>query len=98
MRFPKPAANTIAVLGIGALNVERSWPSGIVCFRWLPQRPRQVALIPEDKRPEQRMLEVLGEMALDPRQVGQILRLAVPLVEPRENAQNFGRALRAHCG
>ena len=43
------------------------------------------------------MLEVLGEMALDPRQVGQILRLAVPLVEPRENAQNFGRALRAHC-
>ena len=42
------------------------------------------------------MGEIAVEVALDPRQVPQILRLAVPLVEPGEDAQDLGRSLRAH--
>ena len=42
------------------------------------------------------MGEVARQVALDARQVPQILRLAVALVEAGEDAEDLGRALRAH--
>src|SRR5271166_5447601 len=55
-----------------------------------------MALVPERERLEQWMREILLEVALDPRQVAEVLRLAVALVEPGEESKDFGRALRAH--
>src|SRR5271156_2283156 len=98
IRIPSPAANTMAVLGTGGLiggsSVKKA--SGIGFDGRLAERPRQVVLIPDRKRPKQRMGEIAVEVALDPRQVPQVLRLAIPLVEPGEDAQDLGRPLRAH--
>ena len=44
------------------------------------------------------MGEVARKVALDPRQVAQVVRLAVALVEPGEEAKDLGGALRAHRG
>ena len=41
------------------------------------------------------MREVAHQVGFDPRQVLKVLRLAVAPVEPGENAENLGRALRA---
>src|SRR5271170_6334828 len=98
IRIPRPAANTMAVLGTGGLiggsSVKKA--SGIGFDGRLAERPRQVVLIPERKRPKQRMGEIAGQVALDPRQMPQIFGLAVPLVEPGEDAENLGCPLRAH--
>src|SRR5271154_73280 len=96
IRIPSPAANTMAVLGtglIGGSSVKKA--SGIGFDGRLAERPRQVVLIPERKRPKQRMGEIAVEVALDPRQVPQILRLAVPLVEAGGDAPDLGCPLRA---
>ena len=60
------------------------------------ERARQMGREPLPQRFERGMGEVLGERPLDARQQPQILRLAVAAVEPREKAENLGRALRAH--
>ena len=44
------------------------------------------------------MGEIAGQIALDPRQVAQVLGLFVALIEAGEQAKDFGRALGAHCG
>ena len=44
------------------------------------------------------MPETLAEIGLDARQMPQILRLAVTLVETGENAKNFRRPLRSENG
>src|SRR5277367_5900711 len=97
IRIPSPAANTMAVLGTGGLiggsSVKKA--SGIGFDGRLAERPRQVVLIPERKRPKQRMGEIAGQVALDPRQVAQVLGLAVPLVEAGEDAEDLGRPLGA---
>src|SRR5947209_4868469 len=96
MRLPKPAANTIAVFGKAAvMNADQSGESR-ASARPGPQRPRQMVLVPEQKRVQQRMSEVLCQVALDPRQMVEVLRLAVPLLETGENAEDLGCALRRH--
>src|SRR5580698_11318692 len=81
MRVPNPAANTMAVFGTGGLiRPQRSGLRVGIDRRWA-ERPRQVVLIPDRKRPKQRMGEVARDVALDPRQVAQVLRLMIAFVE-----------------
>src|SRR6185312_2670862 len=85
IRVPRPAANTMAVLGTGLIG------ASAVGFRGKrTQSPRQMILIPERERLKQRMGEVALEVALDPRQVAQIVRLAVALVQSCEEAEDLG--------
>src|SRR5690349_5807095 len=95
IRVPSPAANTMAVLGTGLIGASAVLTSGIGFGGKGTQRPRQVILIPERERLKQRMGEVALEVALDPRQVAQVIRLAVALVESGEETENLCRALRA---
>src|SRR3984957_21228424 len=84
IRIPSPAAKTMAVFGMGRLiSPQRSIFRVGFRGQWA-KRPRQVALIPDRKRPKQRMGEIAGQIALDPRQVAQVLRLVIAFVEPGE--------------
>ena len=62
------------------------------------REPRQVGLIPGLELRQDRVGEVAREVGLDPRQVPEVLRLAVALVEAGEDAEHLGGALRAHDG
>src|ERR1700722_11088307 len=98
MRAPNPAANTMAVLGTGRLiRPQRSVFRVGIDRRWA-ESPRQVILIPDRKRPKQRMSEVTRKIALDPRQVAQVLGLVITFVEASEKPQDLCAALGAHCG
>src|SRR6185437_7468666 len=96
IRVPSPAANTMAVLGTGLIGASAVLTSEIGFGGKGTQRPRQVILIPERERLKQRMGEVALEVALDPRQVAQVVWLAVALVQSCEEAEDLGCALRAH--
>src|SRR5271154_4033312 len=98
IRMPSPAANTMAVLGTGGLIGPRRSASRVGFDRRWTQRPRQVVAIPDRERLKQWMGEIARQVALDPRQVMQVLWLAVALVEPGEQAKDLGGALGAHRG
>src|ERR1700743_3439535 len=84
IRMPNPAANTMAVFGTGRLiRPQRSGFRVGIDRRWA-QRPRQVILIPDRERLQQRMGAGAGEVALDSWQMAQILRLMIALVEASE--------------
>src|SRR5579871_3178218 len=87
MRVPRPAANTIA---LWICNPAIVGPTS----RRLHQRSRQMVLVPGLELGQNRMAETLDEIALDARQVRQILRLAVPPVEAGKETQELGGALR----
>src|SRR5579883_2870960 len=109
MRKPRPAAKTIAVLGVwggfipplardGARAVAQTSDE---LRQWSfggAERLRQIGLMPHFNRRQQRVGEALGEDALDARKMGEILRLAVAPIEPGEYAEDFSRPLRAHRG
>src|SRR4029077_1492916 len=98
IRVPSPAANTMAVFGTGRLiGPQRSGIRVGIDRRWA-ERPGKVVLIPDRKRPKQRMGEVAREVTLDPRQVAKVLGLFVALIEPGEQAKNLRGALGAHRG
>src|ERR1700674_587141 len=98
MRAPRPAANTMAALGIcgDAMSCARFKKSGFGARVLAAERARQMGLIPELDRLQQGMRKTLAEIAFYARQVREVSRLAVALIEPRENAEDLGRPLRAH--
>src|SRR5215213_10265922 len=92
MRFPSPAARTMAVL-IGWRLV---WLMGDALRA--RHEPWQVRLVPGAQAQQGRMVQVAGEIGLDPRQMDEIGGLAIAFVQSREDADHFGRALRDHDG
>src|ERR1700691_4089457 len=98
MRVPNPAANTMAVFGTGGLiRPQRSGLRVGIDRRWA-ERPRQVVPIPDPKGLKQRMGEIAGQIALDPRQVAKVLGLFIALIESGEEAEDLGGALGSHRG
>src|ERR1700722_16543205 len=96
MRVPNPAANTMAVFGTGGLiRPQRSGFRVGIDRRWA-ERPRQVVPIPDRERLKQWMGEIARQIALDPRQVAQVLGLMIAFVEPSEQAKDLGGALGSH--
>src|ERR1700733_1175617 len=88
----------MAVFGTGRLIGPQQSIFRIGFDRRSAERPRQVVLIPDRKRPKQRMGEVARKVTLDPRQVAQVLRLMIAFVESGEQAKNLGGALGSHRG
>src|SRR3954468_17936007 len=88
MRLPSPAASTIAQatpeLGASVMRV-------FTPVEGLGRRgkPRDVRLVPPLEAGERRMGEVAGEIRFDPGHVGEVLRLAVALVQAREDAEDL---------
>src|SRR4051812_5637638 len=84
MRSPRPAASTMAV-------------RGIVIGRFLGCRRshgrRHVLRVPVAQLGQRRMGQRTLQVAPYPRDVSDVLRLAVAAVEPREDAENLGGAL-----
>src|SRR5205085_1447708 len=78
-RFPRIA---------GASNLERAR------HQVSSTRRGDVGVVPGFERRQGRMRERALEIGVDPRQMPKILRLAVAVVEPGENPQNLGGALR----
>src|SRR5690242_14682453 len=62
-------------------------------MRWWHSWRRYMLLVPAGEAREGRMPQRTLQIAEHARQVAKILRLAVALVEPRENTQDFGRTL-----
>src|ERR1700750_2842194 len=100
MRWPSPAASTMAVRGVAVL------PAGCAITN-LPQtcwalsyrlERRHVPIIPGPQGGKCRMRQRPLQIAPYAGHMTQILRLAIAPVEPRENAQDLGGALRGHHG
>src|SRR5882672_2907750 len=98
MRVPNPAANTMAVFGTGRLIRPQQSIFRVGFDRRWAERPRKVIAIPDRERLKQRVREIARQIALDPRQVAQVLRLVIALVEPGEEAKDLCGALGAHRG
>src|SRR5262245_41957730 len=81
MRVPKPAASTMARVGL-------------IKFLLLRRR-RNVGVVPLLQIAHRRMNQRAAQVAPYARDVTEILRFAVAPVEPRENAEDFRGALRA---
>src|SRR5260370_20045845 len=80
IRVRSPAANTMAVFGTGRLiGPQRSGFRVGIDRRWA-ERPRQVGPIPDRERLKQRVSEIARQIAFDPRQVAQGLRVFVALI------------------
>src|SRR5882757_6354114 len=84
MRVPNPAANTMAVFGTGALIGPQRSGFRVGIDRRRAERPGEVVPIPDRERLKQRVSEIARQIALDSRQVAQVLRLMIALVEAGE--------------
>src|SRR5579864_8051944 len=88
MRVPSPAADTNALFGIIS--------PGPTLVRFAPSYipGGHIGGIPIGEQAECRMRQRALQIVRYARHVKQVLRLAVAAVEPGENAEDFGRALR----
>src|SRR4051794_25643590 len=100
MRWPSPAASTMAVRGVASRPADcvildplktRCTPSYCLERRYVP-------VVPGPHGGECRMRQCPLQIAPYAGHMTQILRLAVAPVEPGENAQDLGGALRRHHG
>src|SRR6516165_9544003 len=87
MRVPRPAASSMARLGLGRSG------SLIRCGRSSGGQGRHVGNIPRVERLQCGMTQRALQIGPYPRQVTQVLRLAVAHVQPCKYAEDFARAL-----
>src|SRR3954451_5266086 len=85
MRWPRPAASTMAVRGLR----ERASVTGAPCRSSRSgigrDEARQVMLVPGPQLRQGRMCQVARQVGFDSGKMLQVLRLAVPLVEAGED-------------
>ena len=93
IRSPRPAASTIAVRGVVGIEI-----SSLRSRRLAGVRRRHVLAVPVPQRRQRRMRQRALQIAPYPRDVSDVLRLAVAAVEPREDAEDFRSALRRKRG